>query len=168
MAEPSSPFDKTSSNSWSLSSIIGDEGGADTIENDLGDHNDEELQLQWGAIERLPTRRRLRLSLLKLPEGEHGIMRVVDVTQIEAVERHLFIEKLVKNVEEDNQKLLKKLRERIRRVGVKLPTIAIRYKNLSVDARCEGLTRGCRINSREAEVSILKDVSGILKPARYN
>ncbi|KAI0528844.1 hypothetical protein KFK09_001387 [Dendrobium nobile] len=184
-AEPSSPFDKTSSNSWSLSSIIGEEGGADTIENDLGDHNDEELQLQWGAIERLPTRRRLRLSLLKLPDGEHGSMRVVDVTQIEAVERHLFIENLVKNVEEDNQKLLKKLRERIRRVGVKLPTIAIRYKNLSVDARCEvvdgkplpslwnslkgtfkELTRGCRIKSREAEVSILKEVSGILKPAR--
>ncbi|XP_028548794.1 pleiotropic drug resistance protein 3-like [Dendrobium catenatum] len=162
MAEPSSPFDKTSSNSWSLSSIIGDEGGADTIENDLGDHNDEELQLQWGAIERLPTRRRLRLSLLKLPEGEHGIMRVVDVTQIEAVERHLFIEKLVKNVEEDNQKLLKKLRERIRRYSMVSSSASFFFD----DQAYEGLTRGCRINSREAEVSILKDVSGILKPAR--
>ncbi|KAL0927349.1 hypothetical protein M5K25_001513 [Dendrobium thyrsiflorum] len=185
MAEPKSPFDKTCSNSWSFSSIIGDEGADRSLENDLDDHNDDELQLQWAAIERLPTRRRLRLYLFKLPEGDHGSMRVVDVTQLEAVERHLFIENLVKNVEKDNKRLLKKFRERIRRVGVKLPTIAIRYKNLSVDARCEvvdgkphptlwnslkgtfkGLTKGCGIKSREVEVSILKDVSGILKPAR--
>ncbi|KAH0469807.1 hypothetical protein IEQ34_001365 [Dendrobium chrysotoxum] len=181
MAEPTSHFNKTCSNSWSFSSIIGDEG-ADTNENDLDDHDDDELQLQWGAIERLPTWRRLRLSLFKLPDGEHGSMRVVDVTQLEAVERHLFIENLVKNVEKDNQKLLKKFRERIKRVGVKLPTIAIRYKNLSVDARCEvvdgkplptlwnslkgtfkGLTRGCGIKSREVDVSILKDVTVLPK-----
>ncbi|KAL0927353.1 hypothetical protein M5K25_001516 [Dendrobium thyrsiflorum] len=54
MAEPTRPFDKTYSNSWSFSSIIGDEG-ADSIENDLDDHNDDELQLQWAAIERRAT-----------------------------------------------------------------------------------------------------------------
>ncbi|KAL0927351.1 hypothetical protein M5K25_001514 [Dendrobium thyrsiflorum] len=163
MAEPKSPFDKTCSNSWSFSSIIGDEGADRSLENDLDDHNDDELQLQWAAIERLPTRRRLRLSLFKLPEGDHGSMRVVDVTQLEAVERHLFIENLVKNVEKDNKRLLKKFRERIRRYSVVSSSASFFF---FTDQAYEGLTRGCGIKSREVEVSILKDVSGILKPAR--
>jgi len=41
--------------------------------------------------------------------------RVVDVTKLGAVERHLMIEKLIKHIENDNLKLLKKIRRRIDR-----------------------------------------------------
>lgn len=78
------------------------------------EEEDEEAQLQWAAIERLPTLRRLRTSLFDLdqegrePEG----IRMVDVTKLEAAERNLFIEKLIKHIERDNLRLLQKIRER--------------------------------------------------------
>lgn len=85
--------------------------------------DDDELQLQWSAIERLPTFKRLRTSLFDVSDqNEDGSSRnesegkkVTDVTRLIGVERHLFIEKLIKNIENDNLRLLQKLRERIDR-----------------------------------------------------
>ncbi|KAF3790901.1 hypothetical protein EJ110_NYTH15615 [Nymphaea thermarum] len=95
---------------------------------------DEEL-LHWAAIERLPTFERLRTSVFDIEDDHHREnnkgKRVVDVTDLGAIERHLFIEK------EDNRKLLSKLRKRLDKVGIKLPTVEVRYKNLSVNAKCE-------------------------------
>ncbi|KAH9766508.1 ABC transporter G family member 37 [Citrus sinensis] len=107
--------------------------------------DDDELQLQWSAIERLPTFKRLRTSLFDVSDqNEDGSSRnesegkkVTDVTKLIGVERHLFIEKLIKNIENDNLRLLQKLRERIDRVNVKLPTVEVRYKNLFVESECE-------------------------------
>ena len=85
---------------------------------------DEEVQLQWAAIERLPTFKRIRTSLFDInhgnEEGNGGIessesKRVTDVTKLGAVERQLFIEKLIKHIENDNLLLLHKIRERINR-----------------------------------------------------
>ncbi|GMN51418.1 hypothetical protein TIFTF001_020570 [Ficus carica] len=152
----------------------------------------EFAQLQWAAIEKLPTFKRLRTSLLDLDhdgddEGSGGRekKKMVDVTKLEAVERHLFIEKLIKHIGHDNLRLLQKLRERIDRVNVKLPTVEVRYKNLSVEAECEVVsgkplptlwnsfvgilsvfTKALLCNSQEAQICILKDVSGIIKPSR--
>lgn len=97
------------------------------------EEEDEEVQLQWAAIERLPTLKRLRTSLFDVGGGGNGSggkdskdyagKRVVDVTKLGAHERHLFIEKLISHIENDNLKLLQKLRERIDRY--------LRYKVLS-------------------------------------
>ena len=79
------------------------------------EENEDETELQWAAIERLPTFRRLRLSLFDRKEdgeGEEG-RRVVDVTKLEALERHVFVDKLIKKIEEDNCRLLSKFQERI-------------------------------------------------------
>lgn len=82
-----------------------------------GNGNDAEYALQWAEIERLPTVKRMRSSLLdggdesKTEKGK----RVVDVTKLGAMERHLMIEKLIKHIENDNLKLLKKIRRRIDR-----------------------------------------------------
>lgn len=65
-------------------------------------------QLQWAEIQRLPSLKRLRTSLF---EGK----RVVDVAKLGALERHLFIDKLIKHIENDNLRLLRKLRNRIDR-----------------------------------------------------
>ncbi|CAK7348518.1 unnamed protein product [Dovyalis caffra] len=101
--------------------------------------NEDEIELQWAAIERLPTFRRLTLSLFDKKEDgkEEEGKRVVDVTKLEALERHVFIDKLVKKIEEDNYKLLSKLQERIDKVGLELPTVEVRYQNLSVEAEYE-------------------------------
>ncbi|KAG2721209.1 hypothetical protein I3843_02G058000 [Carya illinoinensis] len=155
------------------------------------EEKDEELQLQWAAIEKLPTFKRLRTSMFGIDHdpGSSGMefkgKRTTDVTKLRTVDRHLFIQKLIKHIENDNLRLLQKLRDRIDRVNVKLPTVEVRYKNLSVEVKCEVVQgkplptlwnslmsqlsvfkKVIRCNSQEANISILKDVSGIIKPSR--
>ncbi|GMP76128.1 hypothetical protein CsSME_00032936 [Camellia sinensis var. sinensis] len=153
---------------------------------------DDELALQWAVIERLPTYKRLKTSLFDSNHHDNGRSstefegkRVIDVTKLGALEQHLFIEKLIKHLENDNLRLLQKLRERIDRVGVKLPTVEVRYKNLSVEAECKVVqgkplptlwnciastlsvfTKVIQCKSQKAKISIVKDVSGIIKPSR--
>ncbi|XP_061995123.1 pleiotropic drug resistance protein 3-like [Rosa rugosa] len=162
--------------------------GSDSIKEE-----DEEAQLQWAAIERLPTFRRLRTSLFDLGDSENGKTsgeecagkKVVDVTKLGADERHLFIEKIIKHIEHDNLRLLQKMRERIDRVNVKLPTVEVRYKSLCVEAECE-VVQGKPLptlwnsllsllsvfrkvmwcKSQDAKISVLTDVSGVIKPSR--
>lgn len=77
----------------------------------------EEIALLWAAVERLPTVKRVRSSLFdENDEDEDEDSRrkkVIDVTELGALERHAFIEKLIKNIQLDNLKLLKKIRTRI-------------------------------------------------------
>ncbi|KAK6260395.1 hypothetical protein SCA6_014869 [Theobroma cacao] len=84
------------------------------------ENNDDEVELQWAAIERLPTCKRLRTSLFDhklLNDGkeDNDGRKVIDVTELGALERRVFIEKLITKIEDDNLRLLKKLKERIDR-----------------------------------------------------
>ncbi|KAF3336210.1 pleiotropic drug resistance protein 3-like protein [Carex littledalei] len=161
------------------------------------DEEEEEQQLQWAAIERLPTYDRLRMSLffqhrhvddqnsIEEEAGEKQGRVPVDVGQLGAVERRLFIENLIKHIEKDNLRLLQKQRRRIDRVNVKQPTIEVRYENLCVEAECQvvqgkplptlwnslistisGVARLPGLNRQQATIRILKDVNGVIKPAR--
>ncbi|PIA34579.1 hypothetical protein AQUCO_03700102v1 [Aquilegia coerulea] len=148
------------------------------------DDDDDENTLQWEAIERLPTFEKLRTSLVDSCEVGNKEKKVTDVTRLGPLERQIFIEKLIKHIQKDNLRLLQKLRQRVDKVGLKLPTVDVQYKNLYVEAVCElvhgkplptlwnslkstlsGYSRlaGC---SQEVHVRILKDVSGNLKPGR--
>ncbi|KAK2973178.1 hypothetical protein RJ640_009808 [Escallonia rubra] len=155
-----------------------------SVEDDAND----ECTLLWAEIERLPTFERLRSSLFNEYDG-HGAdakrKQVIDVTELGALERHMFVEKLIKHVENDNLRLLQKLRRRIDKVGMRLPTVEVRYKNLHVAAECEvirgkplptlwnslrgmlsGIAKLPGVNSKEAKISIINDVSGIIRPGR--
>ncbi|KAK1319193.1 Pleiotropic drug resistance protein 3 [Acorus calamus] len=166
----------------------------------LSRHYEDEDELQWAAIERLPTFERLRTSLFDQYEnagldGELKGKRVIDVTKLGGLERRVFIENLIQHIERDNLRLLQKQRERINIVGVELPTVEVSYKNLCVEAVCEvvqgkplptlwnksksskalhfmrtsagqGLARIPGLRSEEAKISIIKDVSGIIRPSR--
>ncbi|KAJ4721744.1 Pleiotropic drug resistance ABC transporter [Melia azedarach] len=152
---------------------------------------DEEVEhnLMWAEIERLPTCKRLKASLFDV-DGDGNLLdnegkQVIDVTKLGAVEKHVFIEKLIKHIEHDNLQLLRKIRKRIDKVGVKLPTIEVRYKNLNVEAKCE-VVYGKPLptlwnsfksilsifpklpgsKSLEAKIKIINDVSGIIRPRR--
>ncbi|KAL3604381.1 hypothetical protein D5086_005240 [Populus alba] len=48
-----------------------------------------------------------------------------------------FVDKLIKKIEEDNCRLLSKFKERIEKVGLELPTVEVRYRNLSVEVEYE-------------------------------
>ncbi|MCD7449972.1 drug-responsive transcription factor pdr3 [Datura stramonium] len=149
---------------------------------------DEESMLAWAAIERLPTFDRLRSSVFEEINGHETNVkkkRVTDVTKLGAVERHVFIEKMIKHIEHDNLQLLHKIRKRIDKVGVELPTVEVRYKNLTIEAECElvhgkplptlwnslksimmNLARLPGLQSEVAKIKIINDVSGVIKPGR--
>ncbi|KAF2605073.1 hypothetical protein F2Q70_00028504 [Brassica cretica] len=167
---------------------IGKSMGSSFRSSSSRNENEDEAEhaLQWAEIQRLPSFKQLRSSLVD-EEGddvEKG-KRVVDVTKLGAMERHLMIEKLIKHIENDNLKLLKKIRRRIDRVGVELPSIEVRYKHLSVEAECEvvegkalptlwnslkhiflELVKLSGVRTHEAKISILNDISGIINPGR--
>ncbi|PIA34582.1 hypothetical protein AQUCO_03700103v1 [Aquilegia coerulea] len=108
-----------------------------TTANSVRDDSDDENTLQWEAIERLPTFEKLRSSLVDSCEVGNKEKKVTDVTRLRPLERQIFIEKLIKHIEKDNLRLLQKLRQRVDKVGLKLPTVDVRYKNLCVEAVCE-------------------------------
>ncbi|KAH9331705.1 hypothetical protein KI387_003813, partial [Taxus chinensis] len=95
---------------------------------------DDEKALKWAAIEKLPTYDRLRTSILKNVHHEKGGLDEVDVTHIELETRQQLLDRLVKVADEDNERLLQRLRQRIDRVGIKLPEVEVRYEHLNVDA----------------------------------
>ncbi|KAK9179093.1 hypothetical protein WN943_028290 [Citrus x changshan-huyou] len=47
------------------------------------------------------------------------------------------MKKLIKHIENYNLRLLHRIRKRVDGVGVRLPTVEVRYKNLGVEAECE-------------------------------
>ncbi|TYI07196.1 hypothetical protein ES332_A10G210600v1, partial [Gossypium tomentosum] len=155
---------------------------------DDDDDDDDEYESQWAAVERLPLFERITTALF---DDKVGRKRLVNVTKLGPDERHCFIDKLIKHVQNDNLSLLEKLRHRIDRAcfkfyraGVQLPSVEVRYKNLSVQAECQlvhgkplptlwNATKGAFSgisnllgSKQEAKISILKDVNGIIKPGR--
>lgn len=82
------------------------------------DGDEEYYDLQWAAVERLPSFERITSALFDDHDGTSAKgdikgTRVVDVTKIGAQERRVFIEKLIKHIENDNLQLLQKIRGRI-------------------------------------------------------
>ncbi|KAG8488826.1 hypothetical protein CXB51_016883 [Gossypium anomalum] len=153
--------------------------------------DDDEMELQWAAIERLPTVKRIRTSLfdqklLNAGKDEDLGMKVIDVTQLRALERRGFIDHLITVIDKDHLNLLNRLKERMARVGLELPTIEVRFKNLNVEAECKvvhgkphiptlwntitnifsAIRNVNRCVSQPNKIKILDDVSGIIKPSR--
>lgn len=74
--------------------------------------NDEE-ELKWAAIERLPTYDRLRKGIVKqvLDNGQIGYEQI-DITNLGPQDKKQLIESILKVVEEDNEKFLIRVRDR--------------------------------------------------------
>jgi hypothetical protein len=71
------------------------------------EREDDEEALKWASIERLPTYLRIRRSILNNEE--------VDIKKLGLTERKVLLERLVKIAEDDNEKFLLKLKERMER-----------------------------------------------------
>ncbi|RVW77628.1 Pleiotropic drug resistance protein 1 [Vitis vinifera] len=155
--------------------------GADVFSRSSRDEDDEEA-LKWAALEKLPTYNRLRRGLLMGSEGEAS---EIDIHNLGFQEKKNLVERLVKVAEEDNEKFLLKLKNRIDRVGIDVPEIEVRFEHLTIDAeafvgsralpsfhnfifnKLEGILNAVRIlPSKKRKFTILNDVSGIIKPRR--
>ncbi|KAL0390627.1 UNVERIFIED_CONTAM: Pleiotropic drug resistance protein 2 [Sesamum calycinum] len=147
---------------------------------------DDEEELRWAAIERLPTYDRLRKGMLQQVMSNGRIVHSeVDVTNLGTQDKKMLMESILKVVEDDNEKFLQRLRNRTDRVGIEIPKIEVRFQNLSIEGDAYVGTRALptllnsTLNTLEAAlgmiglspskqrvVKILQDVSGIVRPSR--
>lgn len=82
---------------------------------------EDEEALRWAAIQKLPTYNRLRTSILQyVVEGDQNdearktvMYKDVDVRKLNANDRQEFVEMNFKVAEQDNDKFLRKIRDRI-------------------------------------------------------
>ncbi|XP_027084053.1 pleiotropic drug resistance protein 2 [Coffea arabica] len=147
---------------------------------------DDEEELKWAAIERLPTYDRMRKGMLKqVVSNGRVISNEVDVTNLGAQDKKQLLDSILKVVEDDNERFLTRLRDRTDRVGIEIPKIEVRFQNLSIEGDAYVGTRALptlwnsTLNTLEAAIGliglaqskkrvvrILEGVSGIVRPTR--
>ncbi|GLJ08874.1 hypothetical protein SUGI_0097450 [Cryptomeria japonica] len=147
--------------------------------------DDDEEALKWAALEKLPTYDRIRTSIFKQTEGDDEVLHQIDVRNMELGTRQQLLDRLVKAADQDNEPFLHKLRERMDRVGITLPEIEVRFENLNVEAdayigsralptlfnytdnAAESFLESLHLyKTNKKTMTILKDISGIIKPGR--
>ncbi|KAK9126461.1 hypothetical protein Scep_015307 [Stephania cephalantha] len=154
----------------------------------------EEEELRWAAIERLPTYDRMRKGMLvKATEGGGGggggggkrRREEVDVGRLELEDRKRLMESVLRVVEEDNERFLRRIRDRTDRVGIETPKTEVRFEHLSAEAdayvgsralptlfnsflnNVEAILKLIRLAPSNKTINkILRDVSGIVRPSR--
>ncbi|KAJ7297517.1 hypothetical protein O6H91_Y051600 [Diphasiastrum complanatum] len=157
------------------------------LNNPSTEHREEDEEaLKWAALEKMPTYTRLRTTILKrMTDNGRLINEEVDVSKLRHKERQHILGKILKVTEEDHERFLVKLRDRIDQVGIELPKIEVRFEHLNVEAdiyvgsRALPTLTNFAINimedllgalhvfpSRKRVLNILRDVSGIIKPSR--
>ncbi|XP_062163795.1 pleiotropic drug resistance protein 1-like isoform X2 [Alnus glutinosa] len=164
----------SSSNIWRNSAM-------DVFSKSSREDNEEET-LKWAALEKLPTYMRITRGILTEAEGH---AREIDVKNLGVLERKNLFERLLKIADEDNENFLLKLKDRVERVGLDIPTIEVRFEHLRVEAEAYVGSRGLPtifnfcvnmlegflsylhiIPNRKKPLPILHDVCGIIKPRR--
>ncbi|XP_068652531.1 pleiotropic drug resistance protein 1-like isoform X2 [Aristolochia californica] len=143
---------------------------------------DDEEALKWAALEKLPTYNRLRKGIMA---GIAGEVSEVDIDSLGFQDKKVLLDRLIRVAEDDNERFLTKLKNRIDQVGIDIPTIEVRYDHLNIEAEAyvggralptvfnftanviEDFLNYLRIlPSRKKPLTILHDVSGIIKPCR--
>ncbi|KAH7842688.1 hypothetical protein Vadar_008049 [Vaccinium darrowii] len=77
---------------------------------------DDYEELQWAAVERLPTYDRMRKGMLnKVLDDGKIVLGEVDVTKLGNQEKKLLMDSIIKIAEEDNERFLQRLRDRTNR-----------------------------------------------------
>ncbi|KAL7108000.1 hypothetical protein ACP275_06G088600 [Erythranthe tilingii] len=180
-------FASVSNRSWASASVreVFTAPGQDAFQRSGREYDDQE-ELMWAAIERLPTYDRTRKGILKQVMDDGKIVREeVDFANLGIQERKHLLENLLKVVDDDNERFLQRLRDRTDRVGIDVPKVEVRFEHLSIEGDTyvgsralptilnsalnlvEGIFEKIKIlPSKKRAVKILHDVSGVVKPSR--
>ncbi|XP_062171942.1 ABC transporter G family member 31 [Alnus glutinosa] len=150
---------------------------------------EDEEELRWAAIESIPSRKRTNFALLRRTPSELGGEEVrtetIDVRKLNRFNRELVVKKAMATNEQDNYTLLSAIKKRLDRVGLEVPKVEVRYENLKIVADVqtgaralptlinasrdviENILTSLRIfQSERHSLTILNNVSGVLKPGR--
>ncbi|KAM0926425.1 hypothetical protein ACQ4PT_003507 [Festuca glaucescens] len=148
---------------------------------------DDEENLRWAALEKLPTYDRMRRAVLR-DDHDHELHThneegtgLVDIQHLASGDAGRAL--LERVFQDDSEQFLRKLRERVDAVGIELPAIEVRYQDLSIEVDAvvgsralptllnsatnflQGLI-GRLGSSNKRTIHILQHVNGILKPSR--
>ncbi|KAK7305391.1 hypothetical protein VNO77_43296 [Canavalia gladiata] len=145
---------------------------------------EDEQELKMAALLRLPTTKRLNFALIRKPSNEN-VMDQVDVRKLSRVHRQYIVKEALATNDQDNYKLLSAMKERFNRVGLEVPSIEVRYKNLTIGADVqlgsralptllnyardglEGIVTGLGIaKPKRHPLTILNNINGVIKPGR--
>ncbi|OVA02681.1 ABC transporter-like [Macleaya cordata] len=149
----------------------------------------DENELLWAAIERLPSQKRPNYALLKRTSSESSggeeKTETIDVRKLDHFSRQLVLKNAFATNEQDNFKLLSAVKERLDRVGLEVPKIEVRFERLNISADVHTSSRalptlvnyvrdtleGTLINlrifrPRRHSLTILNNASGFVKPGR--
>ncbi|KAE8795143.1 PDR-type ABC transporter [Hordeum vulgare] len=145
-------------------------------------HEDDEENLRWAALEKLPTYDRMRRAVIDGADGAgYELQGLVDINQLASGEAGRAL--LERVFQDDSEQFLRRLRDRVDRVGIELPAIEVRYQGLSVEVDAfvgsralptlwnsatnflQGLV-GRLASSNKRTINILQNVNGIIKPSR--
>ncbi|CAH2060101.1 unnamed protein product [Thlaspi arvense] len=160
---------------------------AETVEQD-------EEDLRWAAIGRLPSQRQgSHLAVLRRSQtqtqtsgyADGNVVQTIDVRKLDRADREMVVRQALATSDQDNYKLLSAIKERLDRVGMEAPKIEVRFENLSIEADVQAGTRALPtlvnvsrdfverllsslmiMKPRKHKLTILKDISGIIKPGR--
>ncbi|EAZ04100.1 hypothetical protein OsI_26238 [Oryza sativa Indica Group] len=107
------------------------------------DAGDDEENLRWAALEKLPTYDRMRRGILRKAvdgggdgDGAGSLFKAdeVDIANLDPREGRELMERVFKAVEDDNERFLRRFRDRLDQVGIELPKIEVRYQHLDIEA----------------------------------
>lgn len=144
---------------------------------------DDEEALRWAAIERLPTYNRVRKCVFTNMIGDSK--EVVDVNKLEIQELKVVLDRLLNSADDDWKRFFDRMRRRFDAVDLEFPKIEVRFQNLKVETffhvgsralptitnfivnMTEAFLRQLRIyKGKRRKLTILDDVSGIIRPSR--
>nr|XP_023882215.1 ABC transporter G family member 31-like isoform X3 [Quercus suber] len=146
---------------------------------------EDEEELRWAALERLPSMKRKNTALLRRTPSNSGGDETIDVRKLTRSKRELVVKNAFATNEQDNYRLLSAIKERLDRVGLVLPKIEVKYENLKVVANVQTgsralptlinssrdvieriLTRLRIFRPERQSLTILNNISGEVKPGR--
>lgn len=124
----------SSRRSWRSASIREVWNAPDVFQRSARQVADDEEELTWAAIERLPTYDRLRKGMLKQVLSNGRIVQhEVDVTHLGHQDKKQLMESILKVVEDDNERFLMRLRDRTDRSASSLSFLL--FSNGSLDIK---------------------------------
>ncbi|WJX31315.1 ABC transporter G member 31 [Trifolium repens] len=157
---------------------------------------EDEQDLQMFALLRLPTEKRINMALMRKPSSEFhdssisnnstkSRMEQIDVRKLNRVYRERLVKEALATKDQDNYKLLSAIKERFNRVGMEVPNIEVRFRNLKIGAEVhigrralptlinytrdtlEDFVTSLGIGRpKRHSLTILNDINGIIKPGR--
>ena len=129
----------SSRRSWRSASIREVWNAPDVFQRSGRQEADDEEELKWAAIERLPTYDRMRKGMLKQVLSNGRIVQnEVDVSHLGAQDKRQLMESILKVVEDDNERFLTRLRDRTDRSASSFSFSPLSNASLAIEEKHGG------------------------------